>query len=44
MEEMLGNYKKTRDIFETWMSWKPEEKSWMAYIKFEDRMKDFGRC
>ncbi len=27
MEEMLGNYKRAREIFEKWMTWKPEEKA-----------------
>jgi crooked neck len=25
------------------MSWKPEEKAWMAYFKFEERVKDFDK-
>ena len=44
MEELLGNYKKAREIFERWMAWKPEEKGWLAYIKFEERMGEFQNC
>lgn len=44
MEELLGNYKKAREIFERWMAWKPEEKAWLAYIKFEERMGEFQNC
>jgi len=35
MEEMLGNYNRARQVFEKWMTWKPEEKAWLSYIKFE---------
>jgi len=38
MEELLGNYSAARSIFERWMSWKPEERGWLCYLKFEERM------
>jgi len=38
MEEILKNYSKSRDIFKRWMEWKPNEKAWMAYLSFEERM------
>ncbi|CAD8136165.1 unnamed protein product [Paramecium octaurelia] len=38
MEEVLGNYQAAREIFNRWMTWKPEEKAWMAFLKFEERM------
>lgn len=38
MEEVLANYQAAREIFARWMTWKPEEKAWMAYLKFEERM------
>ena len=44
MEEMLGNYIAAREIFEKWMSWKPEENGWQSYLKFEQRMGDMERC
>ena len=37
MEEIIGDYSAAREIFERWMSWKPEEKAWLAYAKFEER-------
>ena len=38
---MLGQYLKARAIFEKWMSWKPAEKAWMAYMKYEERLGEF---
>jgi crooked neck len=38
MEEMLGNYQKCREVFQRWMTWRPNEKAWMAFLKFEERM------
>jgi crooked neck len=35
MEELLGNIINSRQIFERWMEWHPEEQAWYAYIKFE---------
>eukprot|EP01133_Synstelium_polycarpum_P015626 gene15626-18566_t len=38
MEDMMGNTPAARTIFERWMTWKPEEQAWNAYIKFEVRL------
>ncbi len=40
MEEILCNYNKARKIFQRWMEWKPNEKAWMAFLSFEQRMKE----
>ena len=41
MEELVagggGNMDLTRNVFERWMQWEPEESAWTAYIKFEMR-------
>ena len=39
-----GNYTRAREIFERWMSWRPEEKGWLCYIKFEERMGEHDKC
>lgn len=44
MEEIIGNYNKARAIFAKWMTWKPEEKAWMSFYKFEQRMKEPENC
>ena len=44
MEEIISNYDKVRSIFESWMSWKPKDTAWMAYLKFEERMKNIANC
>ena len=41
MEETLGNFPGTRQVFERWMSWEPDEAAWSAYIKFEKRYREF---
>ena len=38
MEELIGNYVQARKIFQRWMEWRPEEKSWLSYVAFEQRM------
>lgn len=38
MEEMVGNWERVREIFERWMTWKPNESAWLSYAKFEMRM------
>jgi crooked neck len=38
MEEMIGQYHAARSIFTRWMTWNPEEKAFLAYCKFEERM------
>ncbi|XP_069464176.1 crooked neck-like protein 1 [Ambystoma mexicanum] len=40
MEEMLGNVAGTRQVFERWMEWHPEEQAWHSYINFELRYKE----
>ncbi|XP_013784144.1 crooked neck-like protein 1 isoform X1 [Limulus polyphemus] len=44
MEEMLGNIPGTRQIFERWMEWEPDEQPWLTYIKFELRYKELERA
>jgi len=44
MEEVLGNYEKVREIFESWMTWSPRDTAWMAYLKFEERMNSVENC
>ena len=44
MEETLGNVSGTRQVFERWMSWEPDEAAWSAYIKLEKRYQEFGRA
>ena len=34
MEELIGEYTKSRDVFTRWMEWGPGEKAWMSFIKF----------
>ena len=44
MEETLGNAPGTRQVFERWMSWEPDEAAWSAYIKLEKRYGEFQRA
>lgn len=44
MEEMLGNIPGTRQVFERWMDWRPDEAAWSAYIKLEKRYGEFQRA
>ena len=44
MEEMLGNISGTRQAYERWMSWEPDEAVWSAYIKLEKRYGEFERA
>ena len=44
MEEMLGNIPGTRQAFERWMSWEPDEAAWSAYMKLEKRYGEFERA
>ncbi|CCG80658.1 putative Cell cycle control protein [Taphrina deformans PYCC 5710] len=37
MEETLGNIAGTRQIFERWMQWEPDEQAWVAYVNLEKR-------
>ena len=44
MEETLGNIPGTRQVFERWLSWEPDEAAWGAYVKLEKRYGEFGRA
>ncbi|RKF62147.1 Pre-mRNA-splicing factor clf1 [Erysiphe neolycopersici] len=44
MEEMLGNIPGTRQVFERWMAWEPDETAWGSYIKLEKRYGEFQRA
>lgn len=44
MEETLGNVPGTRQVFERWMAWEPDEAAWMAYVKLEKRYGEFDRA
>lgn len=44
MEEMLGNVPGTRQVFDRWMQWQPDEAAWSAYIKLEKRYNEFDRA
>eukprot|EP00741_Cyanophora_paradoxa_P007448 tig00000128_g7203.t1 len=37
MEEMLGNVTGSRQIFERWMQWNPDDHAWTSYVKLELR-------
>ena len=34
----------TRQVFERWMEWQPEEQAWHSYINFELRCKELDRA
>ncbi|KAL7067464.1 hypothetical protein ACR3K2_21050 [Cryptosporidium serpentis] len=40
MEEILCNYINTRYIYGKWIKWKPDDKAYLSYIKFEERCKE----
>lgn len=42
-EEMLGNAKLCRQIFERWMKWEPDDLAFGAFAKFEIRCGELGR-
>uniref|UniRef100_A0A8H7TNM9 Pre-mRNA-splicing factor Syf1/CRNKL1-like C-terminal HAT-repeats domain-containing protein n=1 Tax=Bionectria ochroleuca TaxID=29856 RepID=A0A8H7TNM9_BIOOC len=44
MEEMLGNIAGTRQVFDRWMQWQPDEAAWSAYIKLEKRYGEYERA
>jgi crooked neck len=44
MEEILQNYVQARTVFQRWMEWLPDEKAWMAYVAFEERMGEFDNA
>ncbi|KAK1757610.1 hypothetical protein QBC47DRAFT_376494 [Echria macrotheca] len=42
--EMLGDIPGTRQVFDRWMKWEPDEQAWSAYIKLEKRYGEFDRA
>ena len=34
----------TRQVFDRWMEWEPDEQAWLTYIKFELRYKEIDRA
>lgn len=44
MEEMIGAIEQSRQIFERWMQWEPDDMGWSAYIKFEMRQDELPRA
>lgn len=43
-QEMLDDVSGTREVFERWMSWEPDNAAWSAYIKFEIRYQEYDRA
>ena len=41
MEELLGNYVGAREIFKSWMTWKPNYQAWKAFANFEEKMGEY---
>ncbi|EHK96320.1 putative Pre-mRNA-splicing factor clf1 [Glarea lozoyensis 74030] len=37
-------FKRTRQVFERWMAWEPDEAAWSSYIKLEKRYGEFQRA
>lgn len=44
LEEMLGNIAGSRQVFERWCAWEPDEKAWSAYVKMEVRYGEMDRA
>ncbi|KAK3900729.1 Pre-mRNA-splicing factor clf-1 [Staphylotrichum tortipilum] len=42
--EMLGDIPGTRQVFDRWMKWEPDEDAWNAYIKLEKRYGEYERA
>ncbi|KAL2157458.1 hypothetical protein VTH06DRAFT_6150 [Thermothelomyces fergusii] len=42
--EMLGDIPGTRQVFDRWMTWEPDEDAWSAYIKLEKRYGEYDRA
>ncbi|KAL2019235.1 hypothetical protein VTK56DRAFT_9962 [Thermocarpiscus australiensis] len=42
--EMLGDIPGTRQVFDRWMKWEPDEDAWNAYIKLEKRYGEYDRA
>ena len=34
----------TRQVFDRWMEWEPDEQAWLTYIKFELRYKEIDKA
>jgi crooked neck len=41
VEELAGDWPKTRSVFERWMEWHPDDSAWMSYAKFEARHQNY---
>lgn len=41
---MLGNISGSRQVFERWCAWEPDEKAWSAYVKMEVRYGEMDRA
>lgn len=41
---MLGDIPGTRQVFDRWMKWQPDEQAWSAYIRLEKRYGEFDRA
>ena len=44
MEELLGNYIGAREIFKTWMTWKPNYSAWKSFVRFEEKMGEYDNA
>ncbi|KAK3362874.1 hypothetical protein B0T25DRAFT_20918 [Lasiosphaeria hispida] len=42
--EMLGDIPGTRQVFDRWMKWEPDEQAWSAYIRLEKRYGEYDRA
>jgi len=42
--EMLGDIPGTRQVFDRWMKWQPDEQAWSAYIRLEKRYGEYDRA
>ncbi|KAK4673590.1 NineTeen Complex (NTC) component [Podospora pseudopauciseta] len=42
--EMLGDIPGTRQVFDRWMQWHPDENAWAAYIRLEKRYGEYDRA
>ncbi|CAA7269128.1 unnamed protein product [Cyclocybe aegerita] len=44
LSELLQDIPGTRQVFERWMQWQPEDGAWSAYVKFEERYGELDRA
>ncbi|KAK0730617.1 hypothetical protein B0H67DRAFT_639097 [Lasiosphaeris hirsuta] len=42
--EMLGDIPGTRQVFDRWMKWEPDEQAWSAYVRLEKRYGEYDRA